>query len=220
MYKWDFQVLEQYWRVFFEGIITTFVLSIEVIATALVASIFLAAFRISRVSILEWVGVAFVELFRNVPPLILLIWIYYCVPVLTGWQANPHLAAYVALSLYATAYTSEIIRAGLQSIGMGQWEAGRSIGLMPPAVFRYVILPQAMKRMVPALINQGIETVKTTTLASTIAFAELLYNTKLISDIESRPLETYTVACAMFIVTLSLLSWVLLRLSTLTLGRN
>lgn len=211
MYQWNFNVLVQYWKVFADGLVTTILLSGEVLATSLVLSIVLALLRISPVALFRALAACFVELFRNVPPLILLIWIYYCIPALSGWQASAHLAAFFALTLYASAFTSEIIRAGLQSVSVGQWEAGRSIGLSSRRIFRYVILPQAIKRMSPALINQSIEIAKTTTLASTIAFGELLYNARLISDVELRPLEAYTTACAIFIVAFSLWSGLLSR---------
>jgi len=114
------------------------------------------------------------------------------IPVLTGVQAKPFVAAWVSLSLYGGAYFGEIYRAGIQSIEKGQWEAARSIGLGCFRLMRYVVMPQAMGRMIPLLTTQAIELIKLTTVASTIAYFELLYSAKLVADQDLRPLEAYT----------------------------
>ena len=139
---------------------------------------------------------AYVELFRNTPALIQLLWFYYALPVLTGYQTGPFTAAAVALSLYMGAYSAEIYRSGIESIEHGQWEAGRAIGLTTRQVLARVVLPQAIRRMVPAFTNQAIELVKTTAIASFIAYGELLYHGKLLADIEFRPIEAFTVVAA------------------------
>jgi polar amino acid transport system permease protein len=139
-------------------------------------------------------------------------WFFYAIPVLTGIQNDRFLTAGVALATYSSAYFAEIYRSGIQSIERGQWEAGRALGFGYLRLMRYIVLPQAIKRMLPAFTNQAIEVVKLTAVASTIAYAELLYQAKLLSDTEFRPLESYTVIGGIFIGMLVLLSYASSRL--------
>jgi polar amino acid transport system permease protein len=121
-------------------------------------------------------------------------------------QPNAYVAASTAISLYAGAYLAEIFRSGIQSIEKGQWEAGRAIGFGYLALMRWVVLPQAVRNVFPPLTNQVMEIVKTTTVASTIAYGETLYAAKVLSDQEFRPIETYTAVGVFFILLLLLVS--------------
>jgi polar amino acid transport system permease protein len=157
-------------------------------------------------------GTAYVEFFRNIPALVQIFWFFYALPVLMEIQNDRFRAAALAISLYSGAYFAEIVRSGLQSIERGQWEAGRAIGMNYWAILRFIAFPQVVKRILPALTNQAIDVIKLTTLASTISYAELLYQAKLISDVEFRPLEAYTAIGGMFLAILVGLSMLSTRL--------
>lgn len=125
---------------------------------------------------------AFVEVFRNTPVLIQLIWFYYAFPVLVGIQFSTFGAAALALTLYTAAYSTEIFRAGLQSIERGQWEGAKALGMPPGVMLRRIILPQVFRRMLPALTNRMIELAKVTSLASILTVNELMYQGRLLSS--------------------------------------
>jgi polar amino acid transport system permease protein len=137
---------------------------------------------------------------------------FYALPILTGMQSSPWVASVVSLSLYTGAYSAEIYRAGIASIESGQWEAARALGFGYRNQMRYVVLPQALMRMVPAFGNRAIELAKATTLASTIAFGEVLYTAKTIAEDQYRPLETYTAVTLLFTAILLPLSYACIRL--------
>lgn len=143
---------------------------------------------------------AFVEVFRNTPVLIQLIWFYYAFPVLVGIQFSTFGAAALALTLYTAAYSTEIFRAGLQSIERGQWEGAKALGMPPGVMLRRIILPQVFRRMLPALTNRMIELAKVTSLASILTVNELMYQGRLLSSTWYRPVEIFTVVALLYFV--------------------
>ena len=125
-------------------------------------------------------------------------WFFFAFPIVSPFEIDAFSAAALALSLNTAAFSAEIYRGGIQSIAPAQWEAGRALGMTYPQLMRRVILPQAVRRMIPAFTNRGIELVKMTTLASTIAFAELLHEAKTLSAINFNPIEAYTTVALIF----------------------
>lgn len=148
---------------------------------------------------------AFVEFFRNTPVLVQILWFYFALPILVPIDVSPLAAAALGISLNSAAFSAEIYRGGIQSIEPGQWEAARALGMTLAQAMRRVILPQAVKRMLPALTNRGIEIFKMSTLASAVAYVELLQQGKLLASLNFNPIETYTViALAFFLFLLPL----------------
>ncbi|WP_374444556.1 amino acid ABC transporter permease [Stella sp.] len=141
---------------------------------------------------------AYVEVFRNTPVLVQLVWFYFAFPVLTGWQMSGFVAAALGLALNTSAYCAEIFRGGIASIARGQWEAGRALGMRRTALMRRIILPQAVRRMVPAFTNRGMELGKMTAIASVISVHELMYEARLLSSQTFRPLEVFTVIALVY----------------------
>jgi len=119
-------------------------------------------------------------------------------PVVIGIDIPAHAAAAMTLSLYTGAFYAEIIRGGVNSIERGQWDAARAIGMRRGQVMRRVILPQAIKRMIPPFMNQSIMQLKNTSLVSTIAVSDLLYQGEIITATTYRPLEVYTVVALIY----------------------
>ena len=140
-----------------------------------------------------WPATAFVEFFRNTPVLVQILWFYFALPILLPFQISPLAAAALGISLNSAAFSAEIYRGGIQSIDRGQWDGARALGMTAAQAMRRIILPQALRRMMPALTNRGIEIFKMTTLASAIAYVELLQQGKLIASLNFNPIEAYTV---------------------------
>ena len=158
--------------------------------------------RYSRNPLLAWPARAFVEVFRNTPTLVQIIWFFYAFPILTGIETSPFQAAVLGISLNTMAFSAEIYRAGIQSIDSGQWEAGKAIGMTYSQTMRRIILPVALKRVLPPLTNRGIEVFKMSTLASVVAYVETLNQAKLIADLNYNPIEAYTAVAVIFFLVL------------------
>jgi polar amino acid transport system permease protein len=167
---------------------------------SLVAGLFLGIARGSERRWLNWPASLYIEIFRNTPVLVQLIWFYYAFPVLTGIQTTPFVAASLGLCLNTSAYCAEIYRGGLQSIFRGQWEAGRALGMPYWKILRRVILPQALRRMIPPFTNRGVELAKMTSIASVITVNELMYQARTLSTETFLPLETFTVVAFIYFV--------------------
>lgn len=210
-YHWNFSSIIQYRQLLYQGLAGTLQLGAISLLSALLIGIVIGLMRTSQPPGVRLVAGIYVGFFRNIPFLVQLFWFFYAIPVLTGIQAKPFFASWIALSLYGGAYFGEIYRAGIQSVERGQWEAARAIGLGYFDVMRDIVLPQAIRRMIPPLTTQAIELVKLTTVASTIAYFELLYSAKLVSDQDLRPLEAYTAAAVILISLLLVLSFVAAR---------
>jgi polar amino acid transport system permease protein len=158
--------------------------------------------RYSHRRVLYWPASAFMEFFRNTPVLVQILWFYFALPMLAPFQISPLMAAALGISLNSAAFSAEIYRGGIQSIEPGQWEAARALGMTTAQAMRRVILPQALRRMLPALTNRGIEIFKMSTLASVVAYVELLQQGKLIASLNYNPIESYTVIALIFFVLL------------------
>ncbi|MGE0718607.1 MAG: amino acid ABC transporter permease [Alphaproteobacteria bacterium] len=169
-------------------------------AFGLAAGLVLGLVRTAGHPALAWTAAAYVEVFRNTPVLVQLVWFYYAFPVLTGIQMSAFAAAAFGLCLNTSAYCAEIYRGGIRSIASGQWEAGRALGMRYGPLMRRVVLPQAIRRMVPAFTNRAIELGKMTAIASVIAVHELMYEARLLSASSFRPLEVFTVIAIIYFV--------------------
>ena len=136
----------------------------------------------------------YVEIVRSVPILVLILWVYYGLPPMTGLEINVFWAGVIALALSDSAFQAEIFRAGIQSIDRGQYEASHSISLNYKDTMRFVILPQAIRRILPALGNQLVYMLKMSSLVSVIGMQELTRKANELVVTEYRPLEIYTLS--------------------------
>jgi polar amino acid transport system permease protein len=158
---------------------------------------------LGRYSKSRWIYIpasAFVEFFRNTPVLVQILWFYFALPMLAPFEISPMMAAALGISLNSAAFSGEIFRAGIQSLERGQWEGAQALGMTQAQAMRRIILPQAVKRMLPALTNRAIEIFKMSTLASAVAYVELLQQGKLIASLNYNPIEAYTVIALLFFV--------------------
>lgn len=183
---------------FFDACGMTLALWSLALAVGLSGGLLVGLARLSPRRWIAWPARGFVELFRNTPVLVQLIWFYYALPVLTGVQLPAFAAAVLALSLNASAYCAEIYRSGIQSVPAGQWEAGRALGMSRLRLLRRVILPLAVRRMVPAFTNRAVELAKNTSVASIITVHELMHAARLFSSQNYIPMETFTIVAMIY----------------------
>jgi len=144
----------------------------------------------------------YVEVFRCTPLLVQIVWFYYALPILLNFSLPAWLAAGLGLTLYMGAFCAEIFRAGVISIGRGQWQAGRALGMTHIQLMRRIVLPQAVRRMVPPLVNQSITQLKNTALLYVVAVPDLMYTGSIVTAETFRPLEVYTSVAAMYFIML------------------
>ncbi|MDY0131209.1 MAG: amino acid ABC transporter permease [Desulforegulaceae bacterium] len=166
------------------GAVVTLKLTLGAVLIGLVLGILLGMGRVSRIILLKWFSGFYVQIFRGTPMLLQIFFIYFGVPqlfnIITGQSMSPDplMVGIVALGLNSGAYVAEIVRAGIQAVGQGQMEAGRSIGLSYNQTMRHIILPQAMKKIIPPLGNEAIVLLKDSSLVSVIGTQELMYSAK------------------------------------------
>ena len=197
-YNWDFSFLWMYRWLLLVGIGYTVLYTAGSIFFGLAIGLVVGLMRLSPRFLVNAPLIAYIEAFRCTPLLVQIIWFYYAFPVLVGLDIPAPIAGMLVLSLYAGAFYAEVFRGGVISIERGQWDAARAIGMRRGDVLRHIILPQAVKRMIPPFINQSITQLKNTSLVSTIAVSDLLYQGTLITSATYRPLETYTTVAAIY----------------------
>jgi len=201
-YQWNFQSVFDNWWALAIGAVGTLKLFVVCLVLAMSLGLFLAQGRRSASRPVRWVSTLFVEFFRNTPVLVQILWFYYALPIIAPVEISPFMAAILGISLNSAAYSAEIYRGGIQSIEPGQWEAAKAIGMSGWQTMRRIILPQAIRRIIPALTNRGVEIFKMSTLASVVAYVELLQQGKLVASLNFNPLEVYTVIAAVFLIIL------------------
>lgn len=196
----DFSVVTDNWIVLLRGLWVTIQIWIPSIVLGLMGGFVIAQARLSRRRWLSGTSLIYVELFRDTPVLIQLIWFYYAFPILIGVQLSPFSAALLGLALNTSAYASEIFRGGIRSIHRGQMEGAKAIGMTEGQAMRRIILPQVVKRMLPAFTNRMIEVAKMSSLASVISVHELMYQGRLLSSTYYRPFEILTAVAFIYFV--------------------
>jgi polar amino acid transport system permease protein len=199
-YTFDFQLVLDNYPVLLRGLLVTLALWAPCFVAGLVLGFGLALARLSRHVWLRIPSLAYIELFRDTPVLIQLIWFFYAFPIIIGLQLSPFMAAALGLTLNTSAYCAEIFRGGIESMAKGQWEGARALGMRHAAILRRIILPQVFRRMLPALTNRAIELAKVTSLASVLAVHELMYQGRLLSSTYYRPMEILTVVALVYFV--------------------
>ena len=180
-------------RFLLDGLYYTVLISLCAILISVVLGLLIALPGLSSKRGVRGINRTYVELVRAVPILVLILWVYYGLPQLAGISISVFWAGVLALALSDSAFAAEIFRAGIQSIDKGQYEAAHSISLNYTDTMRYVILPQAIRRILPALGNQLVYMLKMSSLVSIIGLQELTRRANELVVTEYRPLEIYTI---------------------------
>lgn len=188
------------------GLAMTLLLCLCVIPLGLAGGLVVGTLGTHRSRLVRAATAVFVDLFRAIPPLVLLIFIYAALPF-AGLKISPFAAVVLAFLLNTSSFYGEIFRAGIESIGQGQWHAARSTGLSAGQTLAHVILPQAARNVVPDLASNTLEVVKLTALASVVSFSELLYTAEMARSV------TYNASPIMLAALIYLaIMWPLVRL--------
>ena len=195
-----------------QGYIPTLSVSFAAWGVSIVLGLSLAVLSLSHNRILQAVNRGYVNIFRSVPVLVMILWVYYGLPVAFGIDLSVFASAVIALSLCDAAFEAEIFRAGIQSIERDQTESARSLGFTPWQTYRHVILPQALRRILPPLGNQFVYILKISSLVSVIGFGDLTRKANELNVTEYRPLEIYTVLIVEYLAIILLASWAVKKL--------
>ncbi|MGF1477004.1 MAG: amino acid ABC transporter permease [Geminicoccaceae bacterium] len=189
------------------GLGATITLSVLAILIAMVMGLIIALFGLSSDPVARGFNRTYVEIVRSVPVLVMLLWVHYGLPVILGLNFDVFASGVVALAICESAFLAEIFRGGVQSIARGQFEAADSLGLGYGDKMRDVILPQAVRRILPPLGNQFVYMLKMSSLVSVIGLGELTRQANELVTNQYRPLEIYTFLVLEYLVLILLVSW-------------
>ncbi|MES2190630.1 MAG: amino acid ABC transporter permease [Pseudomonadota bacterium] len=189
------------------GVWLTLALSVTAILISVVMGIVLAVSLLSQYKALRYTARTYVEIFRAIPLLVLLLWVYYGLPVVSGLQFDAFVAGVMALALSDAAFEAEVFRAGLQSVPKGQREAAETLGLSRWTTLGHIVFPQAIRTILPALGNQFVYVLKMSSLVSVVGLQEFTRRANELNVTEYRPLEIYTFLVVEYLLLILLTSW-------------
>src|ERR687894_3201611 len=199
-------ILRQAWPILWAGLVQTVLLSLTVVPLGLLGGTILALLSTVRHPLVRWPLVAWVDVFRALPPLVLLVFIYAGLPF-AGLEVTAWTAVAIGFFLNTGAYYGEILRAGIESVPAGQTEAARSTGLSRLQALGWVVLPQAVRNVLPDLVSNTLEVVKLTSIASVVALPELLFQARQAQSVTFNATPIVAAAVAYFV-----LLWPVVRL--------
>ena len=191
-----------------KGMVLTLVLTVLGIGGGLVFGTLLALMRLSNVAVpvpylRKWLNLSFlagsyVNFFRSMPLILVIFWFYFLIPLLVGEQVGAFQSVLTAFIMFEAAYYCEIMRAGIQSVKVGQAHAGQALGLTYQQNMRYVVLPQAFRNMIPILMSQAIVLFQDTALVYVVGLSDFLYSAEIIANSENRLMEMYTTVAIVY----------------------
>lgn len=199
-YQWDFAAVFRHGDLLIEGAKGTFALAGMAILIAFPIGLLVALLRLSRLPVISWLAVIYTDLFRASPTIVLIYWFYFAFPLLVGVDFNTFTAVSLTLGLQTGAYMAEVFRGGIQGVKAGQWQAAKALGMGLGGTLRYIILPQAVRRMVPIFFTRLTELFKTTSLAAAISYTEIVQMAQRTASDTFRPIETFTVVALFFFI--------------------
>jgi His/Glu/Gln/Arg/opine family amino acid ABC transporter permease subunit len=208
-YNWNFTDLDQYASLWGRGLLNTLWLSAGSIALGTVLAGALYTVRRSRITLIRGVAVAYTDVFRALPVFVLLSLIFFVLPILTGWRISAWQCAFLAFSLNLAPFVAEVVRGGIESVPLVQYESGKVLGLTDRQTFRHIIAPQALQRIIPPLLGEWITTIKLTSLASVIGVQEIWNVGGQIVSRTSLTIEARIVAAGLYLLIILPLIWLL-----------
>ena len=206
-YTWHWGVIWDNWHLFAQGALMTLFLTGSSIGIGLVAGLFLGLAKLSSRRWIRMPATVFIEIFRDTPLLVLLLWIFYCLPILTGLKIDIIESAILGLSIHASAYLAEVYRAGILAVDRGQMESARSLGMSFWQGMQRIVLPQAVRRMIPPFLNVTADFMKASALASVVGVWELLRQASNLIANTWRPLEAYTAVAVTYLLLIVPVVW-------------
>lgn len=194
------EVFVKYRFYYFTGIKITLLLSFGALVIGTSLGSLLSLVRLSKNKLLQLIARAYIEIVRGTPMMVQISLVYFGSYALLGVDMDGFMAALIAVALNSTAYVAEIIRSGIQSVEKGQTEASRSLGLTSGQTMRHIILPQAVKNILPTLGNEFVTLIKETSVASTIGVADLMYASKIVQSTSFQPFTPLVIVAVIYFV--------------------
>ncbi|MGG1661568.1 amino acid ABC transporter permease [Brevibacillus sp. NRS-1366] len=191
-----------------EGIKVTLLVTLLSVVLGFIWGSILALIKISKFGPLNWLAVAYTSVFRGTPLILQLTFVYFATPQITGYNISQLEAAVLTFTLNSAAYISETIRGGILAVDKGQWEAAKALGIPYRRMMLDIILPQGVKNILPALVNETIALLKESALVSTIGLADILQNANVVKGATYRYFEPYIIAGILYYVMVMFLTWV------------
>jgi polar amino acid transport system permease protein len=199
-YEFRFDIVLNNLPLLLEGVKTTIVLSLLTMVLGTIIGLFVAVVRLRARKIFSFPLIVYVEVFRGTPGLIQIVWIYYCLPIVTGLQLDALTSLVIAMALNVGSYLSEVFRAGIQGVNKGHIDAAVALGFQPGQITRRVVVPQAAYRMIPAIGNVFVSAIKLSSLCSVLGMSELMYQGQIIIANFFRPIEVFTVVAIIYLL--------------------
>lgn len=199
-YAWHFGVVWRNLPYLLGGLKLTLLVTVISMVIGSSLGTLVAIMRLSRMRAVRTIATVYTDFLRSLPALMLLVWIYTALPLVTGLILPPFVSGVTALSLNCSAYIAEVVRSGLTSLSRGQEEAGLALGMRRTQVYRRVLLPQAIRRMIPPFGTIWVSLFKDTSLVSVISVSEIMYRTKVLSTETFRPLEVFTAGAVLYFI--------------------
>ena len=200
MFELDFSVIPANSSLLWEGIKMTFLLTGLAIVGGIILGTFLALLRIAKIPVLSQFSAAYVNFFRSLPLILVIFWLFFLVPLIVGRPVGAFSSVLVAFILFEAAYYSEIIRAGINSVRLGQLAAARAMGLTYFQSMRYVILPQAFRAMTPILLTQAIILFQDTSLVYVVGLRDFLVSAEIVANRDQRLVEMFLFVALVYFV--------------------
>jgi His/Glu/Gln/Arg/opine family amino acid ABC transporter permease subunit len=198
-YQFAWEVVAEYRVWLFEGVLLTLKIALVSMAFAMVLGLFVALLRMSPIWPIRSLASLYISIFRAIPPLVFILWMYYGVTLVTGVNIEAFTSGVICLSLQYAAWLAEIYRSGLQAIDKGQGEAAMSTGLSRTRAFTRVIWPQAWRIIIPPIANNLVGIIKDSSLVGVIGLNELMRQSQIATSLTFRPFELYTAAMVIYI---------------------
>lgn len=199
-YHWQFGIALQYLPFLLKGVGITIIVTLVAVLLGAFIGLIAAILRLTRFKSLRFLGALYVDFFRSTPQLVQLFWIYYCIPILTGIDLSAIISGAIGLSVSTGSFLAEIFRGGILSIEKGQKEAALAIGMTPFQTMRRIILPQAIRRMIPPFTNVFISTLKASSFVGVVGVQDLMWQGNTVITYTFRPLEVLTVVAVTYFV--------------------
>jgi polar amino acid transport system permease protein len=196
-YEFDWSVVLQP-RLWLLGLSVTLCYAIVTTLLGLLIGVICGILSLSKSRFIKFPVHVYVQFFRCTPLLVQIIWFYYALPMISGIGIPAWMAAGLGLTLYMGSFSAEIFRGGVISIDLGQWQASKAIGMSYAQMMWNVILPQAVRRMIPPVVNQSVMQLKNTSLLYVIAVPDLMYTSADLASSTYRPLEIYTTVALIY----------------------
>ena len=194
----DFSPLIDSWRFLASGLVLTILLSVASVVCSFALGLAVALGRMYGPAWLRAPLVFYIDSMRAIPVFVVLVWIYFAVPIISGYSFDPFWAALTGITIHVAAYVAEVVRAGITSIRKGQIQAGLAIGMSGAQIVRKVLLPQATVRMLPAFGSIVSVTIKDTAIAAVIAVPELMRQAETVAGQSYRPIEVFTTVMVIY----------------------